>query len=217
MIPAPIMELYEKHNVIFMLAVACLLIMLAFEGYKIFKSLLYVIGAVGFGVAGYWYIAPKVPESISNMIPDTMESSVVVAIVCALVAVFICKFAYTAMLAILGGVSGYLLGSMYVFTVLTTAFSSLDSLINNNTFKTIVGGVFAAIFIPLFILIFKHLFIVGTSAVCSIGATVVLQKILVPGASEEIKTTFLLVGVVLAIITIIRQYKEESKSVEFLL
>ena len=80
LLPAPVLELYKGHTVIFLLALSCFLALLAFEAYKIFKMVLYAGGAAGLGIIGYWYVAPIVPDAIKALIPPTIEFNAFVAI-----------------------------------------------------------------------------------------------------------------------------------------
>ena len=214
MIPEPLVELYNTHTVPLTLLFIAVLVLFAFEGYKLFKMLVYVIGGVGAGILGYWKLGAMIPESIKTSIPENMDIYVLTAVVCALVAVLICKVAYTGAIGLLGVATGYLFGSKYIFEILLNSFSDLHSLINNDTFAFIVGTVFAAIFCIVFVLIFKHLFVVLSSFGCMVLASTMLQKILCPTADENLKTTFLIVGLVIGALAMIRQYKEEEKAME---
>ena len=106
LLPDPIKDLYNANRTLCLLAIACLLALLAFEGYKIFKMLLFAGGAFGFAFVGFKFIAPIIPANIKEMIPDIVDADVLLAVLCALLAVFLCKCAYTLMIMILGGVVG---------------------------------------------------------------------------------------------------------------
>lgn len=213
LLPAPVKELYQQNTMLCLMAVTCLLALLAFEGYKIFKMLLYSGGAFGFAYVGYQFIAPVLPDNIKEMIPDMVNADVLVAVLCALIAVFICKCANTLMIMILGGVCGYFAGSTFVYDILVDYFNTLDFL-KLDMVKHIVGGAIAAVCVLLFILFFKHAYIVGTSFGCAIAAALVAQSALVPTADVTLKLSFALVGVALGIFAVVHQYKEEEKAME---
>ena len=213
LLPAPIKELYQQNTTLCLMGVVCLLALLAFEGYKIFKMLLYSGSAFGFAYVGYQFLAPVIPANIKEMIPDMVDKDVLVAVLCALIAVFICKCANTFMIMILGGVCGYFLGSGIVYDLLIDYFNTLDFL-RLDMVKHIVGGAIAAVCVLLFILFFKHAYIVGTSFGCAIAAALFAQSILVPTADESLKLCFALVGVALGIFAVVHQYKEEEKAME---
>ena len=113
MLPAPVLALYAEHTVPFLLVAICLLVLLAFEGYRIFKMLMFVGSAAVFGIGGYWYIAPLIPESAKAL--DLLNMDALIAVLCALLALFLTKCAYSFMIMLLGGAIGYYIGSTYVF------------------------------------------------------------------------------------------------------
>lgn len=213
LLPAPVLELYNTHTVLCLVAVACLLVLLAFEGYKIFKMLLYAGGALGFAVVGYWYLAPVIPANIKAMVPEVVEVDVLVAVLCALLAVFLCKCAHTLMIMILGGVVGYFAGSTLVYDLLVNHFDTLEFL-KMDMVKHIVGGAIASVAILLFILLFKHAYIIGTSFGGNIGAALVLQSALLPAADDSMKICFVILALALGVFAVMHQYQEEEKAME---
>lgn len=213
MLPAPILELYQTHTVVSLLAVACILALLAFEGYKIFKMALYACSAIIFGLVGFWHIAPNIPDNIKAMIPEIVEFNVLIAIVGALLALLICKCAYSLMIMILGGAVGYLVGSTIVYDLLLTHFDTLEFL-QMDMVKHIVGGAIATVMALLFVLLFKHAFIIGTSFGGTVGAALIVQSILLPAADDNMKICFVILGIVLGIFGLVRQYREEEKAYE---
>jgi hypothetical protein len=213
MLPAPILALYQEHKVICLMAVVCALALLAFEGYKLFKMALYVGSAVSFGVVGLWYIAPIIPDNIRALVPAVVEFDVLVAVACALVALLICRCAYTLMIMILGGVVGYFVGSTFVYDLLLDNFNTLEFL-EMEIVKYIVGGAIASVMVLLFIVLFKHLFIIVTSLGGTICAAFVLQGILLPTADDNMKICFVILAIAIGIFGLMRQYKEEEKALE---
>lgn len=213
LLPAPILALYQEHTVICLMAVVCALGLLAFEGYKLFKMALYAVSAVAFGTVGFWYLAPVIPENIKAMVPEVVEFDVLVAVACALVAILICKCAYTLMIMILGGVVGYFVGSTVVYNLLLTHFNTLEFL-KMEMVKHIVGGAIASVMVLIFILMFKHLFIIGTSFGGTISAALVLQNILMPAADDNMKICYIILAIAIGVFGLMRQYKEEEKAVE---
>ncbi len=213
LLPAPILELYQTHTVIFMMVAACLLVLLAFEGYKIFKMLLFAGSAIGFGIIGFWYLAPVIPADIKAYVPAIVEVDVLVAILLALIAIFLCKVAQPLMIMILGGLTGYLVGSTLVYTLLVNHFNTLDFL-KMDAVKHIVGGAIASVMVLIFLLFFKHIYIVGTSFGGVIAAGLMVQSILLPAADDSMKICFIILAVALGIFALCRQYTEEEKAME---
>ena len=205
-----VLNIYAQHRVLVLLAAACILVLLAFEGYKLFKMSVYGGGAFVFGLLGLWYLAPKLPDAVRTIVPDILAFDALVALACALVAVFLARFAFKFMIMILGGVAGYFLCSMYIYNIMLNYFNTLDFL-KMDAVKHIVGGVFAALLALIFLLMFKHIFMVGTSFGGMIGASIFVRMMLIPTAEDSIKISFIVLGVAVAIFAVIRQYKEEEK------
>ena len=216
LIPDSVKDFYYGHRDACLIVAICMLVLVAFEGYKLFKMAMYVISASGFAILGHMYLAPMIAPTISNNLnlPEFVNVSALIAVVLALVAVFLTRFAFNFMVMVLGGVFGYLVGSVYVWRVLRDYFTTLQFLKNDMT-KYIIGGIFAAIFVLLFILLFKHVFIVGSAVGCLACAGWLLQKLIAPGASKEVKFCFILVCAVLGILAAVYQYKEEEKSIGY--
>ena len=215
MIPPEVMAIYNNYKTVVLMAAICLLALFAFEGYKLFKLVVYAGGAFGFAYVGYNFLAPLLAGSVGGMVPDIINFNALVAILCAAVSIFLTRFAYNFMIALLGGGAGYLLGSMFIYKILIGYFNTLDFL-KAEYVKHIIGGVFAAIFGILFILLFKHVFMILTSFGGLIDAALMLQMLLVPEADWNVKICFILVGVAIAIFAVVRQYKEEEKANEIL-
>ena len=215
LLPAEILTLYTANRAICLLGFAFLLLLIGVQGYKIFKSLLYVAGAVGFAYVGYTYLVPYMPESFVSVLPEGMDAKVIVAVACALIAVFLTRCAFPFMIMILGAGSGYLLGSMVIYGKLIEYFHTLTFLQENEqVVKTIIGGALAAVFGIVFILMFKHLFMVATSFGCPVLAGLALQKILMPAGDQNVLIAFALVGVAFGIYCVVHQYKQEEKDME---
>lgn len=215
MIPPEVIVIYNNYKTVILMAAICLLALFAFEGYKLFKLVVYAGGAFGFAYIGYNFIAPLIAPSVEGIVPDIININALVAVLCAVVAIFLTRFAYNFVIMLLGGGAGYLLGSVAVYNILLGYFNTLDFL-KAGYIKHIVGGIFAAIFGILFILLFKHVFMILTSFGGLIGAALLLQMLLVPSADWKIKICFILVGIAIAVFAVVRQYKEEEKANEIL-
>lgn len=217
MIPDEVFGLYAKYRIPALILAVCLLVLAAFEGYKLFKMALHVAIPAALAIDGYILLAPYVAPYIKNfgVIPEFISIEALVAILCALVGLFISRFAYNAIVMILGGVFGYLLGAEYVWRVIRDFFNTLEFL-NTPIAKYIIGGICASIFVLIFILLFKHVFIVGSSFGCLAFAGLLLQKIVAPTADDMLKVSFILVGVAVGVFAVVHQYKEDEKSFEIL-
>ena len=213
MIPEGVFDFYYEHRVPCLIVAICLMALIAFEGYKLFKMAMYIISAGAFAIGGYYFIAPIVAQYTAGVIPEFVKVEALVAIICALIAVFLTRCAYTFMIMILGGVCGYAFGYIYLWRVIRDFFNTLQFL-RDPIARYIIGGVCAAVCVLLFILLFKHVFIVGSSFGAMAFAGILLQKLVVPTADDMLKMSFILFGIAVGIFAVVRQYKEEEKAME---
>ena len=216
MIPPQVFELYAKFRVPALIVAICLLVLVAFEGHKLFKMALHVAIPAGAAVAGYMFLANFVMNYADKIpLPDYIQLPALVAIVCALVGLFLSKCAYNFVIMLLGGAFGFAGGYLYGWRVIRSFFSSLEFL-NTPMARYIISGICAAVFVLVFVLLFKHIFIIGSSFGCLAFAGLLLQKLVVPTADDMMKGCFVLVGIAVAVFAVVRQYKEEEKSYEIL-
>ncbi len=212
-IPPSWMQLYTAHQVLVTLGLICVLLLLAVKGYKIFKTVLYAGGAFAFAYLGYTFVAPKLPATVTSFVPASLNTNVIVAVLLALIAVFLTRCAYNFMIMVLGGVAGYFLGASVIYGLIVKHFHTLTFL-QIPAVKYIIGAVFSAMFAILFILLFKHLFIILTSLACPVAAAALLKTIVMPTGSSVILGAFAVVGIAFGIFCIVHQYKQEEKDME---
>lgn len=213
LLPPHIVGLIEQYKPLFLLAAICIVSLLAFEGYKLFKMLVYIGGAFAFGYLGITYLTPLIAETVVPMLPANINFPGLVAVVCALIAVFLTRCAYTFMIMVIGGVGGYFLGSTVIYNLLVGYFNTLDFL-QGDMVKHIVGGVIAALLALIFILLFKHIYMLATSFGGMIACALLLQNIVMPSADENTQICFIILGVAVGIFALVHQYKEEEKALE---
>lgn len=212
MIPESVKMLYNTHKVLFLLAAICVLVLVAYEGYRFFKAVTYAGSAFLFGLAGYWYISPMFEANLKPMVPEFIDYHAAVGVVCAVIAVVLCHFAFNLVLLIIGGGAGYLLGTGMVYTFITNYFNTLAFLQNDNV-KKVIGGIIAVIVAMVAVLLFKLLFMLLTSFGGMVGAAILLQTILIPAADQTVKYAFIGIGAVLAIAAMVRQHNQENNLV----
>ena len=210
-----IQAFYTDHKALCLIVAICLLALIGLEGYKLFKLVLYVGGAAGLAYCGYAFIAPMVSEYLVGTIPDFLSIEAVIAVVLGLLAIVLVRCAYSMAIMVLGSVAGYFFGSMFIHGQLVNFFSTLEFL-QGDTAKYIIGAVFVPIFGILFLLVFKHAFLILSSFGGMIGASYLLKMLLVPVADETIKFAFILFGAAVGLFAVVRQYKDESRSMEIL-
>ena len=212
MIPAPVVEFYNTHTVVFLLALVCALALVAFEGYRFFRMLTYAGSAFLFGVVGYWYISPMLESTVKPMLPENIDYHALVGVACAAVAILLCQYAFNFTLLLLGGGVGYVIGTTVLYGFLVDYFNSLTFL-QDEKVKMIIGGVAAVFVAILFSLMFKLLFMLATSFGGSIAAALILKNMLVPTGDDNVKICFMAIGVAVAIFAMVRQRKQEENTV----
>ena len=212
LVPEQIMGLYNQHKVLVLLALVCLLTLIAFEGYRFFKMLTFAGSAFAFGLVGYWYVAPYLQQSLDPMIPDILDYHVTVAVIMALIAVVLCAFAFNFMIFVLGAADGFIFGTTIAYGMLMSQFGSL-AFLNNDTTKYILGGILALFGGMIFSLIYKVIAMGLTSFGGAIGALLILQSILIPAADDNVKICCVIIAVVLAIFALIYQHKAQEKHI----
>lgn len=213
LLPPEALAFYQANRMVCLLGCICVLMVLAVQGYKLFKMLMYAGSAYAFAYLGMMYLAPKLPASVTSLIPEGVQADAVVAILCALIAVFLTRCAYNFMIMLLGGVAGYFLGAKVVYGMLIQHFHTLEFL-QHEVVKHVVGGALAVVLAILFILLFKHLFMVIASFGGSVAAALVLQSLVMPAGDMTIKIAFAVLGFALGIFCIVHQYKQEEKDME---
>lgn len=213
LLPAGILTFYESNKTLFLLGSICVLLLLAVQGYKLFKMLMYAGSAFLFAYIGLNFLAPKIPANILSFVPQSVKADMLVAILCALIAVFLTRCAYNFMIMLLGGVAGYFLGAKVLYGMLIEHFHTLEFL-KFDFVPHVVGGVIAVIFAILFILLFKHLFMLISSFGGSVAAGLILQSLVMPDGGTPIKIAFAVLGGAFGIYCIVHQYKEEEKDME---
>ena len=193
-----------------------LLVLLSVQGYKIFKSLIYVISAVGLAFAGHLYLAPRVLGFIEPIIPDSIpiDVSVTIALLCAIIGVLLAHFAHQFIVFCLGGIVGYLIGYYWAAGVIAGYFKSLPFL-NNNIAAIIIGAVCALIVAIFFIIAFKHLYIILSSIGFMALSAYILVRVLLPGAGNGWLFAFIAIGAVIGVVLMVHQFDEEEKAHEF--
>ena len=213
LIPQSVINFYNENRVLCLMIAICALALIAFEGYKLFKMALYVVSGSAFAFLAYYYLGGIATQYLGGVIPAMIDVKILVAVVGGLIALFLTRFSYNFMLMILGGVCGYFFGYIYVWRVIRDFFNTLQFL-KDDMARYIIGGVFAAIAALLFILIFKHVFMVGTSFGCLIGAGIILRRLMIPTADDTIKISVIILAIALGIFAVVHQYKEEEKALE---
>lgn len=192
------------------------LVLLAIRGYKIFKSLIYIGASLGLAYIGKSVFATLIPDSVKALVPAELgiDFGVMIALVFAICGILLTRLAYRFTLFGLGGAVGFILGTKILSKVVVSTFTYLTFL--NTPLATNIIGVLSALFCAVvFVLLFKYLYIIGTSIGCTILASLLLAIHLLPGGNDAVANfMFMVIGAIGGIIMMIHQFREEQKSYE---
>lgn len=193
-----------------------LLVLLAIQGYKIFKSLIHVGAAVGFAYVGHLYLAPKVVGYITPHIPESwgIDFGVVIALLCAIFALLVVHLRYDFAIFCCGGLTGYLAGFYFAAPKLAAYFDKITFLghIYAKYGVAVLCALMAAI---LFLILFKNIYIVVSSIGCMSLAGYLLYKEVTPDQSNLVAFGFIALGVIIGVFMMVHQFEEEGKSHEY--
>ena len=215
-IPASVIGFYENYKTPVLILLIALCVLMSLEGYKIFKGALYVIVAGGFGFVGYKYVAGFLLSKIGGMLPAApmgLSYAALIAFALALAGVFFVKFAYKFTIMMMGGAIGFVIGYLVVARLIIKMFPTL-AFLNSTPAKAVIGLIIAAIMGIFFILLFKHLFILGTALGCMALAGMLTVMVLMPAAGLVIKLGGAALGLIIGIYSTIHQYDEEQRATD---
>ena len=214
-VPASQTDFFNMLTTPLALVVAGLLVVFAFEGYKVFKAALYIGSAVALGIVGDVFLAPLVPESFVEMLPPniTLDVHGAVAVVCAIAGVLLTRLSIKFMVFVMGGVAGYLVGSLYVVELVRNYFTTLGFLRHN--FVAIAFGAACALVASIFfILLFKYVYIIGSGLGGMAAAALIVGKTVMPEEGDLVMFCYIALGVVIGIFAAAHQFIEERKNYE---
>ena len=204
-----LLEVIPNLSIIYIIMFAAAAAVFAFAGYKLFKMGLYGVGAVAFAYFAR-SVAPIIEPYTQGIIPEYIDFTALVMCVFALAAVIFTRVSRKFMVLLLGGFTGYLIGTKWIYPIVIGYFNTLDFLMNDIA-KTILGAICAAIIGILCMLLIHHLWIFASSlggmAVCGLLVGIAVM----PGAGLNTWMYFVLGGLAAGIVSIVYQYQQEER------
>ena len=174
------------------------LIVFAFFSYKIYRTALILIGAIGGGVLGMNFITPIVMD----VVEDPQEwIPIVVIIVCAIVGIALILALQKLAIFIAGGFLGFILGN-YIATFIS--FSNPE--FGEGAGKWIVAIVAAILVGILAGKMFRPVFIIATGLVGGVGGSLSVM-----GSFALAPMIIIMVGLVISLGAITFQFKTTTK------
>ena len=214
MIPDVVMNFYHDYKAPILILLVALLVLLSLEGYKIFKGALYVIVPGGLAFAAFKFLAGFVVSKLGDKLPALpygITYEVIIAVVAAIIGAVLVKFAYKTTIMLLGTAVGFVIGYLGVARLFVRLFPTL-AFLQSRPAKAIIGFIIAAIMGIIFILLFKHMFIVLSAIGCMGAAGFLLGMLVMPAAPLLYKLAVAGLGAVIGIYSTIHQYNEEQRS-----
>lgn len=216
MIPQSVLALYAEYKIPVLIAIIALCVLLSLEGYKIFKAALYLIAAGGLGFVGFKYVVGFILTKFGASLPALplgISYEALIPCVLALIGVFLVKFAHKFSIMLLGGACGFALGYFTMSGLLINMFPTLTFL-NSTPAKAVVGLVFAGILGVVFILLFKHVFILVTALGCMATAGYLACMLIMPEGPNNYKLMAAALGAIIGIYSTIHQYNEDQRATD---
>ncbi|MBR6736908.1 MAG: hypothetical protein IKL82_00895 [Clostridia bacterium] len=211
------------------IAVAILVLILAFNSYKMFKLLIGIAGAVGGAYAGYTFLVPLLP--LEGVLPG-VNLGAVIALACAGIGALVGYFLYMVGIFAIGGWVGWTIGLSILASIVSSG--STAEFFQQEYAVYIFGGVGALILAILFVSLFKHVMIIIPSLVLCTSISSVLGLYVgfdfkqIPAILSELKlgnpveidftTTIIVIGVfaviglIVGIFAMSHQYKVEKEN-----
>ena len=204
-----ILGFFDNHFVLVSLVIAVLGITLAFLGYKLFKALLIIGGAIGAGFAVSKWLLPLFASKLPA-VPYVKLSDVIIVVAAILGAII--GFKLRSLCTFLGiGAGAYFLAHGPLYAYFVKLLPASWTFINNSIVKIAISAVAALIIAIICQILFKFLFIAITSIGGMSLAALFLTNLVMIDMSRITVIAALGVGVVAGIVAIVVQYKANPK------
>lgn len=204
-VPEKALNFIDEHLLITTLVVATLGILIAFFGYKFFKALLVIGGAIGAGFAVSNFLIPlfidKLPEVPFIGLPA------IITIVGAGLGAVLGFFARKLCVFLGSGVGGYFLAHNVLYKFIYTIVPESWNFMDNPIIKIAVSVVFALIFACICELFFKFIFIGITSMGGLAIAALFLTNLVMTNMSSTAVYVSLGAGAAIGIVAMVVQFK----------
>ena len=199
-------NLINAYVFAFVLSSVVLLFILAFWGYKLLKACLAIAGAATFGIIGNTYLAPLLVPYTENSVPAWINVSGIIGMVLAAIGALLMVKLFKLGIFAEGAALGYVLGSTATGIILTYV-PNLEGFLSTPVGSIVVSCVLALILGVLFVLLFKHIFILVTSVGGLCAAGVLIGSCFVFELNPIILTVSAGIGVIVGICAMVYQYK----------
>ena len=180
------------------IVIGLVLLVFAFFSYKIYRTALILIGALGGGILGFNFVSPIIMNAMSE--PEEWIP-LVVALVCGIVGIALILALRKLAIFIAGGFLGFLLGN-YISVII----AATNPEFGEGAGKWVVVIICAILVGILAGKMFRPVFIIATSLVGGLGGSMSILG----GFGVEVMIA-LIVGLVIALVGMVFQFKTTTK------
>ncbi len=210
-LPEQIAVFYRDYTLLISLALVVVLGLLAFFGYRIFKTVLIIGGGVVGGTFAGLNLTPIIAPYIETYIPTWINLNAAVGILVGLVAALLCWKAVKLIIFAGGAAAGYLLVGPMAAGWIAEAVPSVAEIAVSSIGTIIVSVVTALVCALVLYIFFKLIFIVATSIGCPAAIGFVLLYTVIPQPTDDQITLALAIGAALGLIALYYQFKTNAK------
>lgn len=211
MIPEQIAVYYRDYTLLVSLALVVVLGLLAFFGYRIFKSVLIIGGGVIGGTLAGIHLTPLIAPYVATYIPTWISLNAAIGVVVGLVAALLCWKAVKLVIFAGGAAVGYIFVGPMAAGWLATAVPSIAEVATSSVGSIIVSVVTALVCALVLYIFFKLIFIVATSIGCPAAIGFVLLYTVIPQPADDQVILALAIGAALGLIALYYQFKTNAR------
>lgn len=185
-----------------------ILVALAFFSYFLFKKSVELAGAISLGVFGYYFSIYIVFGANGGNIINGVDVASIIGFACAILGAIIAHSVYKLAIFSSGAAIGYMLGSVILAEI--SRLSDNLYAVTNPAIVATISTVLSMVLGCLFLMAFKPLYIGTTSVGGMVAASYLLISSVFVDQTIGRDITALVVGVLLGVVAIIYQYKNDD-------
>ena len=214
-IPGPIMDFVRGHKDLVFIVMIGLLVLVAFEGYRMVRGCIYVGAGVGLAAVAYIFAGKFIPAEVLAKVPEQLQVKAIIAILCGVIGVVLVKVAYKAVVFFIGAAVGFVGGYLIVARIIAKFFNSL-AFLNTKIAFIAIAGICALLCAIIFVLAFKHICMIGSGVGGMAAAALLAGRMIMPTMSTAVLLCIVLAGVLGGILCTVYQYKVEERANEII-
>lgn len=204
-IPANLKAYFSTFSAPTLLASLVLGLILAFFGYKLYRTSLAAVGALFFGASANLFY-PTISNLMGDFSVEPLNMRFATVIIAALLGALVMRYVQKLALFLVGAIFGWSFGAVALYAI-SPMLSEIEFFKTPSGIYTVLS-VCALLFAILTPLIFKLLFIFTTSVAGLTVCTVALALSLFNNVNYVLLAASAIAGLVLGIVAMMYQYRE---------